>query len=228
MRGCRAILTELGLVTACVAAAASAHAATINFSGDLSNDDQVAYYFLNVTGSSAVTLETTSYATGGFPTVISLFSPTGGFLATSGATGASTCSGPGQTAVAPVGGASPVCGDAYLTDTLTTGTYLAALSEFPNFPSVFGTTVDAGFQFANQSNFTNGSNGCGVGGSAGFYDLVGDCEQRTGAYSLSISGVTSATAYVVTTTPLPEPVSLLLTAPALLWLVLRRRTATTK
>lgn len=212
---------------AAVCATAAVHATTLNFSGDLTSDDQVAYYDLTLGSSSTVTFETDSYATGGFPTVLSLFTSGGSFLDTNGASGASTCSGADQTAVAPTAGATPVCGDAYLSESLSAGSYILALSEYPNFPSASGTSVENGFQFSGQGNFTSGSNGCGTGGGGAFYDLAGACEERTGAFSISISGagLVSASQLAITSSLIPEPASLLLTAPALLWLLHRKRVA---
>jgi len=214
------------LVTAALAATTLAGAATINLTGNLNSDDQVAYYDLTVNPGSQVTLQTTSYAAGDFPTVISLFNSLGAFLATSGASGATSCTGSGQSAVPPVSGTTPVCGDAYLSESLSAATYIVALGEFPNFPSPSGTNVNNAFQFTGQGDFTSGPNGCGVG-SGGFYDLAGQCERRGSAFALSISGtgVVSTTPLALTSAALPEPSSLLLTVPALLWVFRRRRVA---
>jgi len=59
--------------------AGAAKADSFTFSGNFTHDNDVQFFAFSIAGSSpvAVTLRTTSYATGGFDTVLSLFTKTG-------------------------------------------------------------------------------------------------------------------------------------------------------
>lgn len=139
----------LGLV-----ASLPGHASTIN--GSFSADDSVLQYTFSTTTAQIFTFETTSYASGGFVPVLTLFSSTG----------------------MPLDNAGSGFGDASLSDPLSPGAYTLTLTEFPNV--AIGSLAD-GFLFAGDPTITGDT--CGVAGGK-FYDTV-SCTERTGNYSLT-------------------------------------------
>ena len=157
------------LLAACATLfAGQALAGSTSYSGTFATDDQFAEY--TVTSASVFNLDafTTSYATGGFEPLLSLFSPSGAYLDGAG--------GNGQ-------------GDATLTDpNLAAGTYTVALTQDLNYP-VGGTLAD-GFSQAGAGDYTGTVAPC-TGGA--FKDTSGGtCAQRTGAYALTISTASAA------------------------------------
>jgi hypothetical protein len=138
-------------------------------------------------------------SSGGFYTVLSLYSGAGRFIDSDFASGTPPCS---HGKVDPVSG---LCGDAFLTDTLGAGTYLVAVTEYPNLPN--GLNLSDGFVESGQGNFT-GPQLCGVTGA--FYDP--SCHKRTGNFELDILGPSSASA-------VPEPASFFVTGLSLFGLV---------
>jgi len=159
----------LALVTAGAVSAAS-------FSGSFTSDDQMFETSLTLASPSTLTVYTTSYASGGFVPVVSLFNQsTGAFIASNG--GDASCSN-GRMKDAVTG----ICNDAYLASPVAPGNYLAILTEFYNFPN--GNNIAGGFSQAGTGNFT--SSVCGTSGPFWETDLA-PCAQRTGNYSLNLS-----------------------------------------
>ena len=194
----RSIKSTSRLLTVCVLSfllhqSSQAKAATI--SGSLLTDDQVFQYNFKTTSSQIYTFYTTSYggganldgtsaSAGGFVPTLTLFHKNGNVIGPSGTSGA----------VDPTTGLND---DAYLSEALSAGSYVLALTEFPN--AAIGNLSD-GFLFAHQGDFTGGL----CGGSGSFLETdIAPCAQRTGNYTLNIS--TAAT---------PEPASWLLVLPA--------------
>ncbi len=160
-------------------------------SGSLSTDAQVNFYTTTLTSSQTVNFNTTSYATGGFVPVLTLFSSNGSPIAPSTTGGA-------------VDSVTGLSNDAFLSQVLGPGTYLLALSEFPN---VATNGANDPFLFAGQGNFTPSL----CPGSAGTSFLESDvapCVQRTGNFVLT-SNATLAPASTV-----PEPATWILVLPA--------------
>ena len=178
-----------GLLALCSVATSGAKAST--FTGSLANDNSVVKIDFSTASAQNYTFDTTSYATGGFDPILTLFTSAGTFVP-NGVSG---------------GGA-----DADFTETLTPGSYILALTEFPNFDN---TNTITGF---NPNNAAAIASICGA--SSPFEDaetcgLVPAAEsQRTGNYAVDITS-SSVT---------PEPPSaLLLLLPLAGAVVLNRR-----
>jgi hypothetical protein len=181
-----------------------AFAATFNFSGVFSQDDNLLQFQFTIAGNASIVLQSFSYAgngtdipAGGFAPVLALFGP--------------LPSGDPPSLGYDAGGASPSCGprlidpgthlcyDAYLTPgVLTAGTYLVTLTENDNTPA--GTDYASGFVEQGNGNFTGANFGPGSGS---FYDPFGN--QRTANYAFSISGVDTA----ISLSSTPEPSGLI-------------------
>lgn len=159
-----------------------------SFSGSFTSDDQMFQTSLSLAGPSTITAYTTSYASGGFVPVVSLFNQTtGAFIATDG--GDASCTN-GRMMDATTG----ICNDASLSSPVATGNYLVVLTEFYNFPNG---NFAAGFGQAGTGDFT--SSACGTSGPFWETDLA-PCVQRTGSYSLNLSSIATpepATAWLI-------------------------------
>ncbi|MBV9085111.1 MAG: DVUA0089 family protein [Acidobacteriaceae bacterium] len=177
---------------------------SFSFIGTFQQDDNVQLFGFTVAAPSAVTVETWSYGggvdalgqtipRGGFAPVLSLFSSSGTLIDF---TVAGSCP-PGNLDVV-----TGLCGDASLTGTLGSGSYLLAVTEYFNIPN--GLNLADGFLESGAGNFT-GPLLCGVQG--GFLDVA--CNQRNGNFELDIVGASTASA-------VPEPASVLLFAFALM------------
>jgi hypothetical protein len=197
------------------------HGETVIFSGTFQSDDDEAAFTFSVANPETVTLDTTSYATGGFAPVLSLFGTLNqsdpALLAqdSGGVAGGAGNQGCGTRSVSPITG---FCLDADIqagTDgPIGPGTYLVVLTEDPNI--ALGPNLSDGFLYPPGSgNFT--ANGILPGP---FVDPGGN--QTTGAYSLTVSNVDNASQL----SPTPEPSSAadLTAGLALLALGLSRRT----
>ena len=169
------------------AALTQARAATTPFSGTFLNDASVFSDAFTVTSAQNYTFTTTSFASGGIVPVLTLFNSTTGL-------------------VIDFSGANTGFSDVTLTDTLTAGSYLLDLTEFPN--SAVGPTLAAGF-YPNSPTITGTD--CGVPGGMFYNDIT--CAKTTNVYSGTITNA------AVT----PEPSTLLLVLPPALALLGRRR-----
>lgn len=153
----RRILPRLALCALGLAASLPVCASPFfSTSGRMSADNSVVEVTFTSTSSYIYTFSTTSYASGGFNPVLTLFSSTG----------------------APLDNFGSGTSDATLMDALSPGTYFLTLTEFPN---VAINTLADGFLFASDPSITGDL--CGVPGGK-FYDSV-SCTQRTGKYSLT-------------------------------------------
>jgi len=186
-------LALASLLSLCVEAAPFAA------SGVFFQDNQVRLFALTLSepGGALVTIRSLGYAgganvlatpvaAGGFASALTLFTESGDTLLLSDNTG--SC---------PSGGTDPVSGlclDAGLQAFLPYGNYLLALTQQDN--SALGPTLADGFLHDADPNFTSGP----------FLDPFGNA--RTGAWHVDIEGVSAFT-------PIPEPATWLLAAPAL-------------
>jgi hypothetical protein len=189
----------------------AASAAAFSFTGTFNQDDDVRVFNFDLTSPSAVTLKTFSFSggtgadgsvipAGGFRPVLSLFSSTGMLLDSV----SSEACGP-QMPDSVTG----LCGDPFLLQSLSAGSYKVALTEFFNVP--IGPNLSDGFLQAGTGNFTGPT--CSVPGGA-FLDTASiDCGQRTNVYALDILGVDNA---VAAASAVPEPATFLLLVPAFL------------
>ena len=179
------------IALALVGLAACAHAATTTtvttFSGTFHNDASVFSDPFTITSAQNYTFTTTSFASGGIVPALTLFNSTTG-------------------AVIDYSGVNTGFSDVTLTDTLSAGSYLLDLTEFPN--EAIGPTLAAGF-YPNDPTVTGA--GCGVPGSS-FYNTI-TCTPTTNAYAVTVTN----------TAVTPEPSTLLLVLPPALALLGRRR-----
>lgn len=191
------------LALACGAAITpAAHADSTTYSGTFAADNSVFSLPITTTSTQNYTFETTSYATGGFVPVLTLFNTSTG--APVGFDGADGMCGAGMTASPSTG----MCDDALLQETLAPGSYTLDLTEFPN---VAVGNLSDGFLFASDPTATGDA--CGVSGGMFLQADVTPCVQLTDAYSLTVASAS----------PTPEPGTLLLCVPVALGLVLVSR-----
>lgn len=171
-----------------------ADASTTTVSGSFTADNSVYSLPFTTTGTQSYTFLTTSYASGGFVPVLTLFSSSGSVIGFDGADGMCKA---GMTPSSSTG----ICDDAFLKETLSAGSYILDLTEFPN---VAIGNLSAGFLFASDPTATGDV--CGVSGGKFLESDLATCVQRTSNYSLTVTN--SAV------NPVPEPSSLLLLLPA--------------
>ncbi len=187
-------LVSLPLLALCLGAHQKALASTYTTSGTFTTDNQVLLYDFSSTATEDFNFYTTSYAggtnlngttswAGGFVPVLTLFSASGNPLGYAGGSG--MCSG-SEKADATTG----LCNDASLQETLKQGSYVLAMTEFPN---VAINTLSDGFLFASDPHATGTA--CGKSGGAFLESDVAPCVQRDGNYSLNVSS----------SSPVPEP-----------------------
>ena len=134
------------------------HASTFSTSGVFSADNSTYELTFSVAGATNYSAATTSYATGGFIPVLTLFNDTTG---------------------APIDDNGSAVSDASLSDLLSAGTYDLFLTEFPN---VAVGNLSDGFEFASVPNIT----GQLEGGTGMFVDDITG-QQRTANYALTAS-----------------------------------------
>jgi len=177
--------------------ASTAKADPFSFTGTFTQDDNVQFFNFTVSMSSAVTLRTLSYAggvtatgetiaRGGFDPYLALFNSAGVLLVQNDDGGSSVLT-------------DAVTGrrfDAFSQTTLTSGDYILALTQSPNF--AVGPNLSDGFTRAGQGNFRDG-----------FVDISGN--RRDGRWAVDIFGpnVTQAS-LVAQPQPIPEPTTMLL------------------
>jgi len=196
------------------------HAASLSYTGNFAQDDDLLTLNFDLASPATVTLRTWSFAggvngagqaipAGGFAPVLSLFDALGtqDLLATD------HDGGPGVCRPRAPDPASGFCWDAYLNLSLAAGSYLLALTEDDNTPN--GPTFPDGFLRAGQGNFT----GDEFGGPPGSSLILADGSQRTSFWAVDLSGVDAPS------DPLPEPSTgiLMLLGAALLSFWCRRR-----
>ncbi len=177
------------LVVLSAFAAQSAKANTI--SGTLPTDDQIDRYTTTLTSSQTFTFNTTSYATGGFVPVLTLFNADGSPITPSVTGGV-------------IDPATMLANDAFISQVLGPGTYLLTLSEFPN---VATNGANDPFLFAGQGNFTPSL--CPTSTGTSFLESdVAPCVQRTSSFSLTSNATLTPSSVT------PEPATWILVLPA--------------
>lgn len=148
-----AALLALGLVLS-----PQAHADSSPISGVFTADNSTYELTFGTTSPTNYTFSTTSYATGGFVPVLTLFNDTTGAEIANDGTG---------------------LGDVSISEFLTSGTYDLFLTEFPN---VAVGDLSAGFLLAGYPTATGDA--CSITGGM-FRDVLGNCAQRSDSYTLS-------------------------------------------
>lgn len=182
----------------------TASANTFNFGGAFTEDDQQAAFTLVLNAPSVITIQTSSYANGGFAPVLSLFGDP--LLGPGDPSLLGTNSGGSPCGVRSTSAATGLCLDALLgfdsvlgtnqLGTLGAGTYLVILTEQDNTPN--GPDLAAGFSRDGQGNFT-GIPGVNPGP---FVDPGNPNLTDTGTYALQLQNVSFAAPAV------PEPSTL--------------------
>lgn len=194
-----------GLLAFCSLAIPRANADPLTQSGKFQTDNDVVQIDFSTTTVQTYTFDTTSYAggvnadgtttaAGGFDPVLTLFTSAGNFVPNGVGGGGSNCTGVGTDA------GTGLCEDAFFTETLNPGSYILALTEFPNYSNGTITGAD-GFNPDNASEIAS------ICGTTSSFEDANSCNiaspsasQRNGNYTVNI------TSSAVT----PEPPSALL------------------
>jgi hypothetical protein len=161
LKQARCILAALALTAF---AAPTVWAQSYTFSGAFTQDDNVFQTRLTFDAPSLVTLQTTSYARGGFDPILSLFDSSGLLIAEND---------DGFPGTVPPDPSTGNAWDADLVIDLNPGTYTIALTQWDNYAA--GPNLSNGFVRAGQGNFTGGP----------FRDADGNL--RNGSYTLSVT-----------------------------------------
>lgn len=186
----------LGVVTPVLAHAAPI---TTTYTGTFAADNSVFSDPFTITTPTSYTFTTTSYASGGIVPVLSLFNSTTG-------------------AIVDASGVNTGFGDVSIMDTLSSGSYVLDLTEFPNV--AIGNLADGFLASLYPDGATLTGDTCGVNGGM-FYNTV-TCTKTTGNYALTVTS--NAGASTVT----PEPATWLLLLAPMGGLVLYGRRAGTR
>jgi len=168
----------LGIVSLLFAAAFNGQAGVITFQGTFSVDDEVQLFSYRVPTTGSVTVSTTSYATGGFQTILSLFDASHNFLFDNSGYGSAT--------------------DASITwNSVADELFIVALTEYDNF--AVQPMLEDGFSQQGNGNFTADApfNNPTPGGSF----LLPGGEQRTSSWAVEFSSADPE----LEATALPEP-----------------------
>ncbi len=155
----RRLSVAASLLAFCSCFSLRATASTFNTSGTFAADNSTYEYTFTDPGAAIFTASTSSFATGGFVPVLTLFNDTTGNEIDNNGTG---------------------FGDASLNDVLGPGTYDLFLTEFPN---VAINNLADGFLFAGDPTITGDS--CGVAGGTFYNTATAPCTQTSGNYALS-------------------------------------------
>lgn len=170
------------ILAACFFVATAAQAALINLSGNFTQDDDVQLFHYQVANTGLVTVSTTSFATGGFSPILTLFDAAGQYQFDNSGYGSSA--------------------DATITwNSLGGQWYIVALTQYDN--SSVGPALSDGFVRSGQGNFTAASpfNPPTPGGSF----LLPGPEQRTSAWAVEFSSADPT----LTASAVPEPSTML-------------------
>jgi hypothetical protein len=170
----RQIIKGIAILLLCSAWASASIIVTVN--GSFTHDDDMMLFHYFVANTGPVEVSTTSYAGGGFQTILSLFDDSGNFLFDN--TGYGTAS------------------DADLSWNSVAGVeYLVVLTEYDNF--AFGPTFSDGFQEQGNGDFTSGPPFAPATGTP-FHLPSG--EQRTADWSVTFQSADAQGLVVI-----PEP-----------------------
>jgi hypothetical protein len=144
-------------------------AAVLSFNGSFTADDNVQLQSFTENSPSSVTLQTSSYAAGGFDPIVAVFDATEALIGEN-----------DDGAGVPPDPSTGEALDALLTLSLTPGQYTVSLTQFDNFP--LGPTLADGFVESGLGNFTADLFECGA---PNFCDVTGSA--RTNQWALTIS-----------------------------------------
>jgi len=201
------LLQKSLLVSAALCVCVSPHAAqasTIAFSGTFTQDNGVFQLVVDVPVPSTFTAQTTSYATGGFDPILTLYAPSGAFLLSN--DDRDFFSGELDAFIEPL--------------TLLAGLYTLVVTQSPNFGA---TTLSGGFDFDGTPSFTfqicidfGACDPSAPPPCDSFVDFLGNCRGNNFAGTFEITQVDTA---------VPEPGTIALVASGIAGLLMRRRTS---
>jgi hypothetical protein len=182
----------------------TAWGSVISFSGAFTQDDQVQLFVYTVQNQGQVTVSTTSYATGGFSPILSIFDSTGLLVKFN--------SGFGSNSDASISWVSDAAAE-----------YTVALTEYDNFPYAAGDNgyLSEGFQEAGYGNFTATPPFNYTNQPGGFYSGTDLSVPLTGDWAVTISAPDAAG--TLTASAVPEPASVALTLAGAVLLLVRKR-----
>ena len=196
----RSYTTIVLLLGALAVADPLTHADTIALSGSFNQDDNVQLFYITQTTTDDLTIYTSSFASGGFTPVLSLFDASGNFITADDGSQNSGC----NALVSPDPTYYNACWDAFIVFPGAPGTsYILALTEDDN--TFQGSVLSDGFSEDGNGNFTGVNNGYG-----GSFQLA-DGTQRTADWTVNIlSADPDLSAGELTGTPEPASGLLLL------------------
>ena len=197
----------LGVALGAALLSEPAWGATITLSGAINTDDAVQLFDVTVAAPTTVDLRSYGYAggvipddsgitvvpSGGFDTVLTLFSASGSFVSEND-DGAGVATDP----------STGLAADARVTANLTAGSYILALTQYDNFAN--GANLADGFVETGNPNFTADPSFATRGPCPGnmFRDISGTAGRcRNGNWTVDFANVASVTPR----TPVPEPLS---------------------
>jgi hypothetical protein len=197
IRNYSSILPLLGVLAV---AGPLTNADTITLSGSFNQDDNVQLFYITQTTTDDLTIYTSSFASGGFTPVLSLFDASGNFITADDGSQNSGC----NTLVSPDPTYYDACWDAFIVFPGAPGTsYILALIEDDN--TFQGSVLSDGFSEQGNGDFTGVNNGFG-----GSFELA-DGTQRTADWTVNILSADPAlSAGELTGTPEPASGWLLL------------------
>ncbi len=211
------LIRAAGLPSLALLLAGACSATPVLYEGEFDRDDFIQQFLVTLEGPATLTARTLSFAggtsgattvvSGGFLPILTIFLPNGDWLyAASVDTDTSGDCGPRSYAT------GYGCWDAYFSFSLSSGTYLVALTQYGN---QAGITSSDPFSAAGRGNFT----GPDYIGQPGRFIQPTTFEQRTGDWAVEFDVVGSD--YRIMN--LPEPASLAPVAAGLVVLLIARR-----
>jgi hypothetical protein len=161
--------------------ASPAMALDFDFNGTFTHDNDIALSSLTVGAASNVTIFTSSWQSGGFDPVLTLWNSSGNFIIEQ-----DDSSGAGS-AISNAVTYNYGQWDSYFTYNLTAGTYTVSIAQYNNFAA--GTNLSSGFQEDGNPNFTFDY---GWGTQPYFNGIQNDNDARTGNWALHVIHVNPA------------------------------------